>query len=115
MAPRIASGRPVQTETDRERVTRQIVAAYSELAAFVRCADGSRAVSLGPFGRVEIRLTEMPLQTTGPTIPPLWIEVLSRTDGSTIDGYGFFELGGEDLTAAVDFILEASRHHPHHG
>ncbi len=96
---------------DRDQIARQLIEAYAQLAVTPPNRDGSRAVTLGEFGRAEVHLTKLPPEHTGSSLPHLWFEVFSRADGTTIDGYGCFDLDEGELTAAVDLILDVRRHY----
>jgi hypothetical protein len=54
------------------------------------------------------------LKSTGLSIPPFWIEVFSRDDSASIDGYGCFDFSGDELTAAVDLLLDVKQQYRHH-
>jgi hypothetical protein len=94
---------------DRDQIGRRLMEAYIQLAVTAPSRAGIRSVMLKQFGRVEVHFTELPLEQPYSSIPPLWLEVVSDDDGTTIDGYGCFDLGEDELTAAVDLILDAKR------
>jgi len=106
------SSRPLmEAGHDRDQIARRLIEAYVQLAVTPPNRVGARVVTLGQFGRAEAHLTELPPEQTGSSIPPLWLEVFSRDDGTTIDSYGCFDLDETELTAAVDVILDVRRHH----
>jgi hypothetical protein len=110
---RIARGSKPLTAAgdDRDQIARRLIEGYVRLAVTSPNQDGSRAVTLGQFGRAEVHLTELHLKQAGSSIPPLWVEVLSCDNGVTIDGYGCFNLDEDELAVAVDLILDVRRHH----
>jgi hypothetical protein len=111
---RIARGSkpPAAPEDDRDQIARRLIEGNVRLAVTSPNQDGSRAVTLGQFGRAEVHLTELHPKQTGSSIPPIWLEVLSGENGVTIDGYGCFDLDEDELAVAVDLILDVRRHHP---
>jgi hypothetical protein len=101
--------RPLASAACRElcpdRVEQRIMCAYVQLAAALDPADGSRTITLFRFGSLEIRLTEISPDMMG--LPPLWLELRSPASGAIIDSLGCYEFDEDELTAAVEFILEA--------
>jgi hypothetical protein len=101
------SDRTASAGNNHDRIERQLIQAYIQLAVTAPDEDGSRTVALGRFGGVEVHLTELPPKRALSAMPPLWLEVFCCTSGATIDGYGCFDLGEDELAAAVEMILEA--------
>jgi hypothetical protein len=96
---------------DRDQIAQRLVEAYAQLPMTPPNRVGTRTVTLGQFGCAKVHLTQLPREQTGSSIPPLWLEVFSHDDGTTIDGYGCFDLEENELTAAVDLILAVMRRH----
>jgi hypothetical protein len=94
-------------ESDREWLERELVRAYIKLEVTAPDGYGYRTAMVGPFGGIEVQLTELPRVCALSSIPPLWLEVFSHRDGATIDSYGCVELGEEELSAAVEMISNA--------
>ncbi|KLK92247.1 hypothetical protein AA309_15650 [Microvirga vignae] len=70
-------------------------------------------MALGPFGGVKVQLTALPLKHASSPMPTLWLEIFSCSSRATIDGYGCFGLGEEELAAAVEIILSAMQRNPY--
>lgn len=88
-------------------IERQVTRAYMQLRMIEPDDEGFRIVDLGRFGDVEAQLTELPPDRVHSRIPPIWLEIFSCTSRATVDGYGYFELGEDELANAVDIILRA--------
>jgi hypothetical protein len=91
-----------------DRIERQLIRAYAELALKPPRMDGSRTATLARFGAFEVRITELGPDDASPKVPPLWIEILSHGGFATIDGSGCFELD-EAERIAVELVYEARR------
>jgi hypothetical protein len=101
-------------ESDREWIERELVQAYIRLEVTAPDGYGYQTATAGPFGEIEVQLTELPRAHALSSIPPLWFEVFSRRDGATIDSYGCIELGEEELSAAVEMISNARQYSQNH-
>ncbi|MBJ6128532.1 hypothetical protein [Microvirga splendida] len=88
-----------------DRIERELMRAYVQLAVTPSGLDGSRAVTLKGLGAHRVCLTELPRARIPPTMPPLWIEIFSPA-GETIDGCGCFDLGEDELTDATQIIAD---------
>lgn len=96
----------------RDRIEEQIIRAYVRLALAPDQASGLRTITLAQFGALEIRLTEVPEQTDASRFPPFWIEIYSHASSRVVDSCGCFEFDEDELTAAVDLVVDARRHQP---
>jgi hypothetical protein len=63
-------------------------------------------VTLGRFGSLEVRLTEMPCEGS-PTLPRFWLELYAAGSGSVIDSLGCVDFDEDELEAAVTFVQGA--------
>jgi hypothetical protein len=102
----VSAGDAAWPDARRDRIEEQIIRAYVHLI-FAAEADGSRTVTVGRQGGLEVRLTEMPR----PGLPTFWLEIHSLGTRSIIDSLGCFEFDEDELAAAVDFICEAQERH----
>ena len=93
-----------------EWIERELIRAYMKLELMAPDDNDCRAVTVGQFGRIEVRLMDLPRNRRTPSVPPLWLEVFSCYDGGPIDSYGCFVLGEKELAAAVEMIGDAQRY-----
>jgi hypothetical protein len=91
--------------SDADWVEQRIVRAYVQLALEPNDPDGLRAVTLAGLGSLEVRLTEMRLDGIA-GLPSFWLELRSRATGAILDSLGCYELGEDELSAAITFVQE---------
>jgi hypothetical protein len=94
----------------RDRIEEQIIRGYVRLALTPDRAPGLRTITLEQFGALEVRLTEVPDQDDCARFPPFWVEIYSHASSCVVDSCGCFEFSEDELTAAVDIVVEAKRH-----
>ena len=93
-----------------ESIERQLIQAYIKLEVMAPDEHGYRTVVVGPFGDIDVQLTDLPRDRVLSPLPPLWLEVFSRHDGAPIDSDGCSKFGTEELTAVVEMIRNARRY-----
>ncbi|HZH50773.1 MAG TPA: hypothetical protein VEZ16_02720 [Microvirga sp.] len=100
-----------QAAACRDRIEETIIREYVRLAVTPAQASGLRTITLGQFGALEVRLTELPTMDGSP-IPPFWLEIYSHACESVIDSCGCFEFNEHELGNAVELIVDAHRRQP---
>ncbi|WP_262272423.1 hypothetical protein [Microvirga yunnanensis] len=90
----------------RDWIEQKIVRAYVQLAVVPDNADGSCTVTLGRFGCLEVRLTEMPGEGL-PNLPRFWLELYADGSDSVVDSFGCGDFDEDELEAAVTFVQAA--------
>jgi hypothetical protein len=99
----------MQAEACYDQIEQDIIRAYVQLALTPDHANGFRTIRLAQFGAVEVRLSEAPLEDTPPTVPPFWVEIYSYESDSIVDSCGCFEFDEDELSAAVELVIEAQQ------
>jgi hypothetical protein len=66
---------------------RLLILAYTRLALLPERPDGSKATWIAMLGDCELRLLEIPIPA-GTDVCPLWVEIVDRTTGRTINSIG---------------------------
>jgi hypothetical protein len=90
----------------RDWIEQKIMRAYVQLAVIPDDASGVRSVTLGRFGRLEVRLTETPCE--GPAnLPRFWLELLAQGSGSVVDSLACVDFDEHEMEAAVAFVQGA--------
>jgi hypothetical protein len=92
-----------------DRIEQDIIRAYVRLALTSDQADGSRSVRLAQFGSVEVRLSEGAIEDMPPNVPPFWVEIYSYASDTIVDSCGCFEFDEDELSAAVELVIEAQQ------
>ncbi|MET0527947.1 MAG: hypothetical protein ABW003_06310 [Microvirga sp.] len=90
-----------------DQIEEKLIRAYVQLVFAPTHADGLRTVTLGKFGSVEARLTEIPEKDRHPRVPPFWVEIYSPASGWVENSCGCFEFDEDELATAVELIVEA--------
>ena len=106
--PAMPTASDARPELCPDRVEQRIMRAYVQLAAAPDHADGTRAVTLFRLGSLEVRLTET-AQNMVMGLSPVWLELRSPLSGAILDSLGCYDFDEDELTAAVDFVLEAAQ------
>jgi hypothetical protein len=96
----------------RDRIEEQIIRAYVRLALTPDRAGGWRSITLAQFGALEVRLSEAPSPAGHSSFPPFWVEVYSHASSCIVDSCGCFEFDEDELTAAVELVVDAQRNQP---
>jgi hypothetical protein len=108
----MSAGARAPAASCRDRIEEQIIRAYVRLALAPDQACGFRTITLEQFGALEVRLTEVPEPSGASPFPPFWVEIYSHASSCVVDSCGCFEFDEDELTAAVDLVVEARRHQP---
>ncbi|RDI60069.1 hypothetical protein [Microvirga subterranea] len=108
----ISAGAQPEIAPCRDRIEEQIIRAYVRLALAPDQTGGLRTITLTQFGALEIRLTEVSGASEATPFPPFWVEIYSHESSCVIDSCGCFEFDEDELTAAVDLVVDAQRHQP---
>jgi hypothetical protein len=88
----------------RNDIERRIMRSYVQIIFQAQDGNRIRTVPVGQFGAFEVRLTELPRDERLSNLPPLWLEVFSSDDQSSIDSLGVFEFNAAEMTLAVELI-----------
>ena len=92
-----------------DSIEQRIMTAYVHLAAAPDYPDGPRTFTLFRLDGLEVCLTEVPQNMLMMGLPSLWLELRSPLSGAITDSLGCFDFDEDELAAAVEFILEATR------
>jgi hypothetical protein len=89
-------------------IEKWIVRTYVQLAAALDHAGRPKTVTLFRGGSFEVRPTKM-AQDIKTSLSPFLLELWSSISGAIIDSLGCNDFNDDELTAAVEFVLEATQ------